>query len=417
MSNILVVDDEVGIRELLSEILADEGYRIRVAASAEAAREARRQERPDLVLLDVWMPDTDGISLLKEWSASGQLTMPVVIMSGHGSIDSAVEAMRIGALDYLEKPIALQKLLATVKRALAGGETVGTQPLTISGLGRSTVMADLRRRLQNVSANQGSVLMRGEPGIFAEMLARALHTPGTPFVAAAPTLGDAPFDALGRAAGGILYLDDLMSLSRAQCRGLGMLALKADRQTVRLVSYASADPVTLVSDGTLPREALARLSAVIVPIPPLRDHLEDVPDIASRMLALFVERRETPARRFTTAALNHLRNYHWPRNMEQLQQVVRSAALLSLDEEIAGDCVESIVRQFAPAVPSGGTQQIDTRQPLREARDAFERAYFERMLAEENGSITRVSDRSGMERTHLYRKLRQLGVATGRRED
>ena len=137
MATILVVDDEIGIRELLSEILVDEGYTIRTAASAEAAREARRQARPDLVLLDIWMPDTDGISLLKEWAANGQLTMPVVMMSGHASIDSAVEAMRIGALDFLEKPITLQKLLATVKRALTGAEALASQALTIAALGRS----------------------------------------------------------------------------------------------------------------------------------------------------------------------------------------------------------------------------------------------------------------------------------------
>ena len=147
MASILVVDDEVGIRELLSEILADEGYSVRVAASAEGAREARRLDRPDLVLLDIWMPDTDGITLLKEWAASSQLNMPVVMMSGHASIDSAVEAMRIGALDFLEKPIALQKLLSTVKRALASGEARSTQALTIAALGRSTVMNECRRRI------------------------------------------------------------------------------------------------------------------------------------------------------------------------------------------------------------------------------------------------------------------------------
>ena len=124
MSQILVVDDEIGIRELLSEILADEGHTVRLAENAARARALRGAERPDLVLLDIWMPDTDGITLLKEWAANGQLTMPVVMMSGHGTIETAVEATRIGAIDFLEKPIALQKLLATVKRALrrAGGQ-------------------------------------------------------------------------------------------------------------------------------------------------------------------------------------------------------------------------------------------------------------------------------------------------------
>ncbi len=124
MAKILVVDDEIGIRELLSEILADEGHEVVLAENAGAARRAREAQRPDLVLLDIWMPDTDGISLLKEWSATGQLTMPVVMMSGHGTIETAVEATRIGAMDYLEKPIALQRLIATVKRALRNQEVV-----------------------------------------------------------------------------------------------------------------------------------------------------------------------------------------------------------------------------------------------------------------------------------------------------
>src|SRR5216117_2557983 len=133
---ILIVDDEVGIRELLSEILQDEGYRVSVAENATAARAYRAREQPALVLLDIWMPDTDGVTLLREWAASGQLTMPVVMMSGHGTIETAVEATRIGALDFLEKPIALQRLLNTVKRALRNPETTPSQQLTLAALGR-----------------------------------------------------------------------------------------------------------------------------------------------------------------------------------------------------------------------------------------------------------------------------------------
>ena len=138
MAQILVVDDEVGIRELLSEILADEGHQVLLAENAGGARRLREAQRPDLVLLDIWMPDTDGITLLKEWAASGQLTMPVVMMSGHGTIETAVEATRIGALDFLEKPIALQRLLATVKRALRNPEAAAPPPLALAALGRST---------------------------------------------------------------------------------------------------------------------------------------------------------------------------------------------------------------------------------------------------------------------------------------
>src|SRR3954454_9201794 len=146
MSQILVVDDEVGIRELLSEILRDEGHQVRLAQNAGEARVIRGRLRPDLVLLDIWMPDTDGITLLKEWASTGQLTMPVVMMSGHGTIDTAVEAARIGAYAFLEKPIPLQKLLATVGKALAGGRVLPKTGLALANLGRARVMQELRAR-------------------------------------------------------------------------------------------------------------------------------------------------------------------------------------------------------------------------------------------------------------------------------
>src|SRR5258708_2566223 len=148
MAQILVVDDEVGIRELLSEILSDEGHSVQLAENATAARSLRARGRPDLVLLDIWMPDADGITLLKEWATGGQLTMPVIMMSGHGTIDTAVEATRIGAMDFLEKPIALQKLLATVKRALRAGESRAAMPLSIANFGRSVTR---RRRVRGGS--------------------------------------------------------------------------------------------------------------------------------------------------------------------------------------------------------------------------------------------------------------------------
>src|SRR5574341_1989937 len=165
MARILVVDDEIGIRELLSEILADEGHAVLLAESAAAARRAREAQRPDLVLLDIWMPDTDGISLLKEWASNGQLTMPVVMMSGHGTIDTAVEATRIGAYAFLEKPIALQKLLATVGQALRHQAPASQQPaLSLAYLGRAQVIAELKQRLETVKALKLAVLITGEPG-------------------------------------------------------------------------------------------------------------------------------------------------------------------------------------------------------------------------------------------------------------
>ena len=416
MATILVVDDEIGIRELLSEILADEGYTVKAAASAETAREIRRNERPDLVLLDVWMPDTDGITLLKEWQASGQLTMPVVIMSGHASVDSAVEAIRIGALDFLEKPIALQKLLATVKRALTSGELRSAQPLTLAAFGRSTVMVDLRRRLEQLAQSGTSVLLRGEVGMIPEIYGRALYKPGAPFVVAGEALADAPQELLSRAAGGVLFINDLIALSRAQMRGVVMIASRVERHNVRLVTFSSADPASLAANGSIDAATLFKLSGVIVPLPALRTHVEDIPEVASILLAQLVESKVATPKRFSMDALQALCGYDWPRNLLQLQQLVRSVALTALESEISMREVEQMLRQFAPP-PVGDVATLGTELPLREARDAFERAYFERLIGEEAGSISRVAERSGMERTHLYRKLKQLGVVVPKRHD
>ena len=151
---VLVVDDEIGIRELLRDILQDEGYQVKLAENAAEAREYRQHTRPDVVLLDIWMPDCDGITLLKEWGAGGMLTMPVVMMSGHGTIDTAVEATRIGAFDFLEKPIALQKLLKTVTSALKHSEQLPKSDMTLLNLGKSAVINELRQRLEQVSMSK-----------------------------------------------------------------------------------------------------------------------------------------------------------------------------------------------------------------------------------------------------------------------
>src|SRR5213596_2946551 len=151
-NQILVVDDEVGIRELLFEILRDEGYGVRLAENAQTARSARKEMRPDLVLLDIWMPDTDGITLLKEWASTGLLTMPVVMMSGHGTIDTAVEATRIGAYAFLEKPIALQKLLSTVGTALKQGAARAGMPAVLATVGKSRAADQLRTQLERLRA-------------------------------------------------------------------------------------------------------------------------------------------------------------------------------------------------------------------------------------------------------------------------
>ena len=413
MQQILVVDDEIGIRELLSEILADEGHQVMLAESAGDARRLRERARPDLVLLDIWMPDADGITLLKEWAASGQLTMPVVMMSGHGTIETAVEATRIGALDFLEKPIALQRLLATVKRALRNPEAAAAPELSLTALGRAPALADAKKRLAQLAGSGAPLLLRGERGMRPELFARLLAAPGAPFLAGAE-LTQPPSEVLGKAAGGILFVPDLSRLGHAEQRNLEFLLPRAEKHRVRLVSFSPLDMRSLSEKVDFDPELGARLGELTFKLPAVREFAEDVPDLASLMLAQLVEARVCPARRFAIAALNALRHHGWPGNLSELESVVKDLALSALEEEIQLGDVERVLG--ARGVP-GALPEVAFDRPYREAREAFERVYFEHLLARENGSMSRVAERSGLERTHLYRKLKALGLPVGRREE
>ena len=414
MAQILVVDDEIGIRELLSEILADEGHQVMLAENAAAARRLRTEQRPDLVLLDIWMPDTDGITLLKEWAANGQLTMPVVMMSGHGTIETAVEATRIGALDYLEKPIALQRLLATVKRALRNQDVPVSSRLSLAALGRSAVLGDLKRRLAQLAQVGTPLMLRGERGMQAEMFVRHLLSAGAPFVSGEAALSDSPSEVLARAAGGILFIADLSKLTRSEQKNLEFLLVRAEKHRARVVSFSAVEPQRLVAEHDFDADLMVRLSELVIALPPVRDFAEEIPDIAALVLAQLVEARACPPRRFSVAALNALRHHLWSGNLAQLDAVVKNLALTALDEEVQLDDVERVLAAHSGPVAAG---ELPLDQPYREARDAFERLYFEYQLARENGSMSRVAERTGIERTHLYRKLKALGLPVGRREE
>ena len=414
MAQILVVDDEIGIRELLLEILSDEGHDVLLAEDARHAREMRSRNRPDLVLLDIWMPDTDGITLLKEWAASGELTMPVVMMSGHGTIETAVEATRIGAQDFLEKPIALQKLLATVKKALRAREVRVPATLSLASFGRSALLTDLKKRLSQLAASSSPLLLRGEKGTHPEPFARFMQPSGTQWLVAGEVLSDASRDALAQATGAILFIEELAQLTQNQQRHLAFLLGRSDRGKVRTISFTASNPRELEREHGFDPVLLTRLSELSIVLPTLREYAEDIPEIAAQMLRQLVETRYCPQRRFATSALNVLRQYHWPGNLESLQAAARNLALTSLDEEIGAADAERVLREVQSRTTHPG---VSLDQPLREAREGFERIYFEHHLALENNNIARVAEKSGLERTHLYRKLKQIGIQVGRRED
>jgi two-component system, NtrC family, nitrogen regulation response regulator NtrX len=414
MQQILVVDDEIGIRELLSEILSEEGYEVKLAQNASEARGYRTRLRPDLVLLDIWMPDTDGITLLKEWASAGLLTMPVVMMSGHGTIDTAVQATRIGAYDFLEKPIALQKLLATVGRALKHGIQQAQPGWSLANLGRAPLIMELKQRLEHIAALRTPVLLVGEPGCGIEQCARFLHVRNTPWVApdSSTPIAEAPLDLLTQARDGILFLNDVADLNRLEQKGLLLLLSKSDRYNVRTICGATRQLADLVAAGSFDAKLYAALAGTTINVPSLREHREDVPELASLILLRMVEAKEVPPRELSTAALNALRNYDWPGNFLQLQTTVRTLAQTALAEQIGVDDVERVLPHSTSRVRPA---DLPLDVPLRDARDAFERVYFEYHIAREGGNISRVADSVGLERTHLYRKLKQLGIRLPRR--
>jgi len=415
MQQILVIDDEIGIRELLSEILSDEGYQVRLAESASEARSQRTRARPDLVLLDIWMPDTDGITLLREWASAGLLTMPVIMMSGHGTIDTAVEATRIGAYDFLEKPIALQKLLATVGRALKHGGERSRPDLSLASLGRGALIAEVKQRLERVANLRTPLLLTGEPGCGIELAARFLHQRNTPWVAPDNngSLAETPLELLAQAREGVLFMHDIANLSRVEQKGLFLAVTKLERYNVRIICGASRDLAELVAGGAFDTRLFGALAATSIRVPSLREHREDVPELASLMLSRMVEAKETPPRQFSTGALNALRNFDWPGNLTQLESVVRTLAMTAAGEQISLDEVSQGLPQTPIATSMAHDVPFDL--PLRDARDAFERVYFEYHIAREGGNISRVADSVGLERTHLYRKLKQLGIRLARK--
>jgi len=417
MQQILVVDDEIGIRELLLEILSDEGYKVQLAENALEARSSRSRGRPDLVLLDIWMPDTDGITLLKEWASSGLLTMPVIMMSGHGTIDTAVEATRIGAYDFLEKPIALQKLLATVGRALRHSEQQPQTTFSLAGLGLAPLIMDLKRRLEQVANLRTPLLLVAEPGCGVEQCAKFVHSRNAPWIALEKNsaLADAPLDLLERAREGTLFVHDVVDLNKAEQRGMLFLLGKLDRYNVRVVCGASQPLPELVSQGTFDERLYTALAVTVVRVPSLREHPEDVPELAKLMLLRMVEAKEAPPRQFSTGVLNALRNYSWPGNLAQLQSTVQTLAHTALDDQIELDDVNRVLP--LPAAASFVAQELPYDLPLREARDAFERVYFEYHISKESGNISRVAESVGLERTHLYRKLKQLGIRLARKPE
>ncbi len=443
-AHVLVVDDEGDIRALIDEILSDEGYQVTVAADAAEARTARDQDKFDLVLLDIWMPDTDGITLLREWSEPGDLDCPVVIMSGHGTVDTAVEATRLGAFDFVEKPLSLAKLLRTVERALeASRKQSGPARSLFSSLlapvGRSPLMKELRENVQQIAKYDSAVLLSGEPGTGRGAFARYIHAlsprasaPLVTLLAASLTDSNAEEHLLGserggdvhsgyfeRAKSGTLIIDELSELcDQAQKLILSVLeqgefirsgGLEPVKLQARVLATVKANYQDAIDSGQLRRELISNLNTLSLRVPPLREYAEDVPELLGYYVDKLIDSEGLSFRRFSVAAQNRLRNYPWPDNVRELKNLVRRLLLTNSDEEITLDEIEKGISGTSDSDEPLVKQDL-LSLPLREAREQFERAYLQQQLVLCDGKVGKLAQRVGMERTHLYRKLRSLGV-------
>ena len=448
-AHILVVDDEPEIRNLIKEILEDEGYEVTLAESGEAARQARRERRPDLILLDIWMEDIDGISLLREWQQAGGLPCPVIVMSGHGTIETAVEATRLGAYDFIEKPISLAKLLITVERALQAArlasenrELRGLSDIAPEPIGHSQVMSTLREQARRVAQHDTHVLITGEPGAGKRTLAHYIHSLSPraqgKFVEVpigslqqsgslkelfgSEEDGELHYGRLEEANGGTLYLDDIAEMDeQTQQRLLSVLETRTFTRIggtspvhvdLRIIAATRHDLERDFVPERFREDLFYHLNVVPLHVPRLAEHIEDVPELLNYYVDYFVTRENLPYRHFSVAAQNRLRNYDWPGNVRELKNLVQRLLILGTTDEITLEEVEASL-STTPAASGGGAPplgEIPSDLPLREAREQFERAYLQHQLRAVGGSVGRLAKKVGMERTHLYRKLKALGI-------
>jgi len=440
-ARIMVVDDAPDIRSLIGEILSDEGYEVVEAADASEAREKRNQHQPDLILLDVWMPGDDGISLLREWAEAGTLNAPVVMISGHGSVEAAVEATRIGAVDFIEKPVSMAKLLMTVEKALSqaeqqreGAEVRQTKISTMEPLGRSAAVQTLRRSLEKVVEHDAPVLIMGEPGVGKYQIARWIHAHSKrqagPFVAVAADalvaedsaqgpvleLHNPDVGVLAEADKGTLLIEDIakldLNLQSQLARWLETSGAADHVGDVRLLVSASESLRAKVRAGRFDEALYYQLGVLQVEVPPLRERRDDLPDLVRFYAEYFPARDGLTYRPFSVACQNKLRQHDWPGNLRELRNLIQRLLMMGGEGEVSVAEVERALASAGPVEhhPLSGDVPDWFRLPLREAREAFERDYLTARLRAVDGSVGKLAEAIEMERTHLYRKLRQLGI-------
>lgn len=447
-ADILIIDDEPSIREVLQDILEDEGFNVTSASNGELARAAYKAQLFDVIFMDIWMPDIDGITLLQAFQAMGNQA-PIIMISGHGTVETAVEAIHKGAYDFLEKPLGTAKLLITLNRALQS--RAQSKELTqlrrqlepIDALiGNSAKLKALRGRIKRIGQTASWVMIYGPPGSGKGVAARALHQASTrkdaPFVEI--SLAAIPAQNLGRrlfgseenrviqagcfeqAEGGTLYLDEIGDLDNAMQTKL-LSALQAGRflrvgghqpieADLRIICSTNQAIEKMVAEGKFRQDLYYRLNVIQVHVPALREHLDDLEMLANYYIQHVVDTEQLPHRQLSGGAVKRLQQHSWPGNVRELINVIQRLLVEGSGNKIDAKEIEHLLN-----LKNTPEQSTDANKPTqvygidyRSARDGFEKGYFEFHLNRLNGNVSSLAEMTGIDRTHLYRKLKMLDV-------
>ncbi len=405
---ILVVDDEPDIRDLIRDILEDEGYAVELASSAAEAERQKQAFRPDLILLDIWMPEVDGVTLLKQWSEAGELDAPVVMMSGHGTVETAVEATRYGARDFVEKPLSTAKLLRTVQTALAesSASPAGKGPEALEmPVGHSRMMRELREQVRARAQMEQPLLLVADGGpearIWANYYFSQLPQPVQPRVLS------------GRVPDSALFVPEIAEVGLEQQWRL--LERLREGTAPLVIASRSAHDALRQNDSLLPELAERFRDALLLPT--LQQRTEDIPELLEYYATFFSEHDQLPYRHFGVAAQNRLRNRDWPGGLEELKSLVRRVLATGGSDPVEPTelaTLEAATGAKGPAEADDGRLHlaIDLDWDLRQAREHFEREYLRRQLELCRNNVSELARKVGQERTNLYRKLKALGLQT-----
>jgi len=452
MTSILIVDDEKDIRELIGDILKDEGYAIRLAGNSDDCMAEINAEQPSLMILDIWLKDSrmDGIDILKAVKRDNP-DVPVVIISGHGNIEIAVAAIKQGAYDFIEKPFNIDQLMVVVARAMETSrlrrenadlrrkDTTATEMM-----GASPAFKVLKSQLEKVTKSNGRVMLTGPAGSGKELAARFIHTNSNRAMAAFVSVSSATVEPdrmeevlfgretpdrgiekglLEQAHGGVVYFDEVADMPLGtQSKILRVLVEQqfvrsggADKVRVdlRVISSTTRDLRSEIAGGRFRQELYDRLNVVPIAVPSLEDRREDVPALTRHFIEMFHRSQGLPLRTVTAEAEAMLQTMQWPGNVRQLRNVIERVLILG----DGGGPIEAreLPGQDAPATDSGGRMILGGAMatlPLREAREVFEREYLLTQINRFGGNISRTAGFVGMERSALHRKLKSLGVVT-----